>query len=319
MSNRKWVNKFQKLCYKCNRRNVAKAIQLKNRNTPSKLYQYRSINTNDQRERLGWVLDVIKTGELFCSSNANLNDPLDMQSVLSTREASSYIYSISSAMGNRDFASTYTAIKLFTPFLKRKWRKNGLTPDEIAAFDTAINDIVMKLTEDLQEQHSEIMGLARVVCFTEKYDNLPMWWFYADERRGVCLEFDVEALSSEKKFFVFPVKYVDKLFNAVEEAYKLDTRRINNMDKRDRDFFMLLCSFLLPCTNKLSDWSYESEWRYVMIKQDKFNFVKPSKIILGDKIDGKNQDVLVEVAKCLKIVVTKMEITKYGLQEEEIN
>ena len=318
MVERKWVKKFIKLCSRFNTRDFGKAIKLKDARMPTKLYQYRSINTLDNPERLNWILEVIKTGKLFCSSNADLNDPLDLQSILSSNHASTYIESIASAAGDRNIASTYHAIKFLTPFFKWRWKKDGLSSEEIAAFDTSINDIVMTWTEDLQAQHSDLLDVARIVCFTEKHDNLPMWWFYADERRGLCLEFDVSELSITDKMFIFPVNYTCKLFDAVEVVHRYDEKRIKNLSTDARDFFALLYSCILPCTHKLLDWSYESEWRYVMVNQDFFEFVKPKKIILGDKIDVVKEKIILDTADVLNTAVSKMKITKYGFQEDTL-
>ena len=56
-----------------------------------------------------------------------------------------------------------------------------------------------------------------------------------------------------------------------------------------------------------------------MINADYFNFVKPSKIILVDKIDDFKKSIIFEEAKMQGISVTQMSITKYGFRENEVS
>ena len=285
---------------------------------PKKLYQYRSIETDKQPKRLEWVLNVMKTGQLHCLSNENLNDPLDMQTILSN-DASPYINSIASAMGDEGFVGRYMALKFLTPYMKWQFRKNGISKEEIDSFDSTVNTYFMKWAEDLQTQHNDLLSCARIVCLTETYDNLPMWWHYADERRGICFEFDIDKANPKDTLFIFPVKYSNKLHDAVETLHRLDARHLKKKDKEEREFHAIVSEVMLPCIHKLSDWSYEKEWRYIMTNADYFNFVKPSKIILGDKIDESKKNTILEEAKMQGISVTQMSITKYGFRENELS
>jgi hypothetical protein len=283
---------------------------------PSKLYQYRSIETVNQPNRLNWIINVMETGRLYCSSNHYLNDPLDMQTVLSSDNISDYVRSIDSAIGNREFSSYITMIKIITPLLKMQFRKNGMPNDEIDSFDSEINTRFMKWAEELLNQHNDVLSCARIVCLTETYNNLPMWWFYADERRGICFEFEVDKINPADKLFIFPVKYSSKLHDAVETLHKLDSGHLKKKDIKEREFHAFISELVIPCIHKLSDWNYEKEWRYIMLNTEYFDFMKPSKIILGDKVDTSKRNILLEKAHEYNIKATQMSITKYGFREE---
>jgi hypothetical protein len=313
------MDKFTKQYSKGDSRNIGKAFRLKNRNMPQKLYQYRSIETTDGVPRFERLIDVLQTGRLYCSTNENLNDPLDLQTILSTENPSVYINSVASVSGNNEYKSYYWSIRILKPFLKRLFRKNGIPEVEIESFDSSVNDIFLRWVDELKSMHNDFLGLLRIVCFTETFDNLPMWWFYTDERRGVCLEFDVEKLQSGVKLFVFPVKYTDNLPDVIRTLHKLDTRRVKRMSEKEKEFFVLFSTGIFPCTHKLSDWSYEKEWRYIMLNAENVDFVIPSKIILGDRIDDVKKDEICKVAKTQGIRVTQMKITKFGFDEHEVD
>ena len=83
--------------------------------------------------------------------------------------------------------------------------------------------------------------------------------------------------------------------------------------------------------HKLSDWSYEDEWRLIYdpnswylgpedVPKDYWDkgktttFIRPSRIILGMKISKKHEDRIREIAQSVNIPVVKAILTEYGLK-----
>jgi hypothetical protein len=83
-----------------------------------------------------------------------------------------------------------------------------------------------------------------LVCFTEKHENTLMWSHYANNCKGICLEFSTE-------FFPFneieKVKYRDQFpFIYIHNAFSGSSRTVEI-----KKFFL----------TKSSHWKYEREWR----------------------------------------------------------
>ena len=109
----------------------------------------------------------------------------------------------------------------------------------------------LKLREMLQASLTQIAEQARlkffkesgVACFTESNNNMLMWAHYADNGRGICLEFDTEF---EPFTLMRKVKYVDSI------------PEINSLSALIKDDFDQFID--LYCT-KSDHWKYEKEWR----------------------------------------------------------
>lgn len=148
------------------------------------------------------------------------------------------------------------------------------------------------------------IGEMGIVCFTTKPDNNPMWHFYADENRGICIEFYFpESYSPQYKHLCpCPVSYspLDQSFENLSEIIVF---------------------------NKDSDWSYEDEVRLIernlkdttsRIKKYPINKMLCS-VIAGHRMPTEEFDKLKKIIKKinkdygLKITVQKRVDRKYGV------
>lgn len=100
----------------------------------------------------------------------------------------------------------------------------------------------------LANNHFNTMG---VMSFTESIDNLLMWAHYANEHRGIVIEFD-----PSHEFFkeLKPVIYLEKRFTG------------SSLNIHNESAFLREDIFL----EKSKHWEYEKEWRIVesLIKSD---------------------------------------------------
>lgn len=156
----------------------------------------------------------------------------------------------------------------------------------------------------------------QVVCFSEKNDIVPMWTFYADDHKGICVEYNF-LQSQIFSSFCFPVKYVDKTDN------NLIIKKILNDENFSRrlDFELFL--------KKSQSWSHEKEWRmifndfsnfkrfHIFEKDDKkyIHFLKPTSVYLGIDIKPKHRESIKNLCRLKKINVYQMmkDITGYNL------
>lgn len=121
-----------------------------------------------------------------------------------------------------------------------------------------------------------------VCCFSESDSSILMWSHYADSNQGICIEYDFNNLKNKnQKNGLFPVCY-SQVPVTVEDLLFDEERKITEYPADSA----LLCSML----NKADVWSYEKEWRMIIIAGTELKKkrapctigIVPNKIILGN-------------------------------------
>ena len=298
-----------------------KAKELKGTKMPSKLYRYRSLETADGFAR---TIHSIRSGTIYCARGCDLNDPFELQAGLSSKsivdyfgqsEALKLLYTsiLSKHYDEEKFSNAINSDNWLEKVMELVFNGDGMA---------AANYAIMPEIELLNDRYKEIFSIARIACFTEKSDNLPMWANYSDNHKGICLEYDVGCLEQTITNEIYPVNYTSELFDAVKFGFE--------QQRKQQLLPIGLMHYL--CTQKLKDWEYEKEWRYIFHPGTKYPhnnipldyrnrgeeviFSQPSKIILGNKISTGVESELRRVADEQKIIITKMKITPYGLEED---
>lgn len=89
-----------------------------------------------------------------------------------------------------------------------------------------------------------------VSCLSESEKSLLMWAHYANNHRGICVEYDLLQINSVLKFTAVPVIYSQEraCFNFF------------NPENIENDTLGL---FIQSLTSKSLEWSYEKEWRII--------------------------------------------------------
>lgn len=329
-----WRINFLDLYMSNNPKDFGTALNMKRLNMPNKLYRYRSIKTEVDFARL---LELIQKGQLYCSPRNNLNDPFELRSPLSSKMASNYFGTnetkkslyfdqlrkhFDEAVFNEAMQGEDWFDKIQKLAFEKEAVRSGLPMENIT---NALNNAFMHQIEDLKTAYESIFDMTRIASFSENYNNLPMWQHYSDEHRGVCLEYDTSKLQILDTNRLFPVIYSSELPDVVKSAF--ENYGIRKMPP--------LGLVTYHCIHKLNDWSYEKEWRYVFEPRMRFSnyedipsnywnlgakvdFIKPSKIILGNKVEEDSIHELCKVAGGQGIDITQMKITHYGLEEEHI-
>lgn len=105
-----------------------------------------------------------------------------------------------------------------------------------------------RLTETIfQPKFDQILG---VLCLTEKPDNLLMWAHYANNHQGFVVEFDVENQFFNQKL------HDDDFIRCLQKVnYTQNVPRTSLLDLKNLDFIL----------TKSMDWSYEQEWRMILM------------------------------------------------------
>ncbi|MDR0919688.1 MAG: DUF2971 domain-containing protein [Oscillospiraceae bacterium] len=122
--------------------------------------------------------------------------------------------------------------------------------------------------------------ICRATCFTEEFNNMKMWYYYAKEYTGFCIEYD---FSNYNDGSIKPVTYTDRKFIAKDFHYKFFETEI-----------------FLPMLLKNPCWKDEKEWRF--ISPGKFTETTMSNcpikaIYLGNKISDQNKEKVFALLK----------------------
>jgi len=122
--------------------------------------------------------------------------------------------------------------------------------DRKSAFDRVYSDVNEKIIEFAKED--------RIFCISEKKDNLLMWAHYANEHQGAVIQFRCILEKDTALCAAKPVIYADKMpLLTIEDFFIKGEQAIKEY---------IVNKVLLT---KSRDWEYESEWRVILMKQDK--------------------------------------------------
>ena len=160
---------------------------------------------------------------------------------------------------------------------------------------------------------NKVKETVSIACFSEKYDINPMWAHYADNHKGVCIEYNFWE-DKLLRDICFPVYYVDKAYNnyiclKILKEFKAKNRLISQL-------------FL----KKGKYWNYEKEWRIVIpnnFKSDKLNFrwknrkrylefLKPKSVYLGYNINNDDKKYMKSLCRDYDIKIYQMIKDDYG-------
>ena len=250
---------------------------------PKYLYRYRNLDDLNYRK------DEIN-GNLFVSSSQGFNDFYDSFSMLS----------------GENIGSNLSYIDLESD-------------KKLAGF---IESVITDGYETLNDELNKLLKITgRIACFNEGYQNMPMWYHYADKYKGICLEYEVDKIPPKLLGFLKPVIYVDVLPDGIKWL----------RDSKGNDCGCGIDSLEEFYYSKLKDWKYEKEWRIVLptgvfyISQEQIpegnlysgeliSFIKPSKVILGFEISKENEEEIKKYCADASVDVVKIKATQYGLK-----
>jgi len=120
-----------------------------------------------------------------------------------------------------------------------------------------MNESFKCYTEYFEYLNSKLRENVRIACFTESNTNVPMWQYYAEKNKGICIEYSINAeklVNNKTNIYFLPVIYT----NDYNKYYPYD---IDN-DKKNK-LISIICSVL-----KMEDWKFEKEWRMISFKDE---------------------------------------------------
>lgn len=226
---------------------------------PNKLYKYIG--------NIEYALEAVENETIYFPLSDTFNDPFDSKIVnngfILDLDSSGDKYVVMGIINKILFESNNLFIYFFkdeknykdmeNSFLQMLGDKEIIAPREYLQFvyeyfeyDGSFFDFYECVKQTYIEKQPIVSLCHRVTCFSEKNDSIIMWSYYADNHKGVCLEYtpsllnDMEIYNSIQK-----VNYNRIQKNIVSNC--IDTDYVNMM------YF-----------NKASCWKHEKEWRIVL-------------------------------------------------------
>lgn len=251
---------------------------------PKHLYKYYADNERD--------VETVFNNEMWYSAPVCFNDPYDCDFAID--EPATIDSLLSSIARDNNIKRGSSA-----------WKNAYIaTKKEFPSFRNAI--ISMKSS----------MGVA---CLSENYDTILMWSHYANNHKGICVEYSLIDFVRCLSLTPIPVIYT-------KEKSVLSNLRVNSIEKDMMDFF------LKSIVHKDSTWEYENEWRIVRDNKacgEKWNnekhgalleSVRPESVTLGCNVKPQFEDEIKAKCKSEGIRVHKMVkgMSDYGMSRVEL-
>lgn len=275
---------------------------------PDKLYRYRPIDEK------GHTLDLIKNDFLYIGTVKGFNDAFEGALNYNPDEILNHLIENSiERLGLKINQQDYLRIiDSDNPYEElKKWAYND--PQVTMSFerfsevlDETFQFMINKIYEDFNDNLKEMM---LVSCFTQKNENRVMWGNYADNNKGICIEYN---LYDFKKDYLVKSCHEVKYFSP-DEYPDVTNILLNILKSNPLDF---IDSIFL---NKTDDWNYEEEWRLIFrndpvfrpfIKKINSNYYiklpKPRAIYVGVNITDENKKKIEENCKSREISLIQM-------------
>ncbi len=298
-----WIDKFDELLFKTinSKEATIKAAELKLENMPDIVYKYRTSSDNH--------MDALKQNILYASAPSCLNDPYEGSLYIDTRRRWKVYYQtfldlFYQKTGFRlaikvddydDRASFVTNLAKCMGIYDHElddWKEMWKIPDSMVDFG------LLKFQEELKAESEK---LHRICSFSSVNDSPPMWLHYSADYSGFCVGYDIKELKNDLTDLLFPVRYTNELIEVDDTFFS---------GEEPNDSF-----YIDSLTRKSKEWSYEHEWRLLLIADSEELHQKvflpiPKQIILGKNISEENEKRIIEIAginnvSCYKQVTRK--------------
>jgi hypothetical protein len=140
-----------------------------------------------------------------------------------------------------------------------------------------------------------------IASLSEVFDHEPMWAHYADQFRGICVQYNTNALLKGLPDEVA----ITRMMYSEQEPVLLEDR--STPVERAR-----VC-----LSSKTARWANEREWRLFRDGRGQVSYGRQRairKIFLGMRISAVDQQRIVELGKRLQISIVKMKVEAYSIQ-----
>lgn len=168
----------------------------------------------------------------------------------------------------------------------------------------------------LETQFNELRNTTGISCFSEREDSLLMWAHYANNHRGICVEYNLLNINKELGFTAVPI------------IYSNDRTCFDSIDSYgEKDIWEF---FIESLTSKSMEWNYEKEWRIIRDqvacgsqwdvnkKGALLKMIRPDSIILGCATNLEFEKEIMRYCDDNKIKLYKMKKDQYEYKLNKI-
>lgn len=181
----------------------------------------------------------------------------------------------------REMELGYEAVKLILPQFENSCAKN-MNLSEVYTKPEYEEKCIQRFSQRPKDGFVEMSTIPYAISFSCKRDFLPMWSMYGNDKRGVCLKFNLGKLIDDIKEISDFVHYECCQYNIIKEQMlpELYNFIVMRMDRGNGEMSIsdkieelsLLCECISPFV-KSDDWAYESEFRVVSYKHYGPNYI----------------------------------------------
>lgn len=217
---------------------------------PEYLYRFRPANTSYFADELNAVFSQ----KMYLAKGDWMNDPFDIRPSYEPSSLASIIRLHKKAYGNQPILTKERMEELEgKKFSRSEYRQltKGWKPGKRTA------QLELKTCQKVVD---ELPKKARLACLSEVQDNIPMWAHYADNHRGICIQYRLlpHRIDVARDPAPLKVDYVNErpVINT-EDIFKYSGRGHLGKPSAADSLKVFEAMYL---TKSLS-WAYEQEWR----------------------------------------------------------
>lgn len=309
-----WIDEFVRLLFPEDPRKIKweRAYHLKYKHMPAKIYRYIKATPRN--------IAAVNNGQIWLGNPNKYNDPydsvftFDCQAIFAKLLRDSHYNNFNKVIPEyKDFLKENRdgILGSENPWAEFQERMLALEPcdERRGEMKFVINTIMNKLTEDIVSRQCDVFRNSLRVCsFSSRNDSLLMWSHYADNHRGLCIEYNMSnyKYSDNRSRFLYPVIYTNKLMDIT--------------DTQLRDSYNIL-RYTLSALVKADDWKYEREWRLIFAhgiipEEQLYNMGKPDAIQMGARVSSEHQREITRIAERQNIDLYKMALSRDNYQLE---
>lgn len=305
-----WVDELMQLmCGKglIPNENIDTALRLKRSHYPTALYKLREVND--------FSLSNLRERTVHLTFASNFNDPYDSAVNFDLGFGTSHAERLLSNIKDIAAAERLAILGADDPVLeivRYVHKKYDLhNESDIGNFAKFLTESHRASMANLKAQmNNRIQNTYKVCSLTERLDSLPLWAHYAKNHTGFAVEYDFKSLPLHDPMgiLLWPVLYKG-VFDATDMM-----RGVERGDPFNNMFA------LIAALHKSPDWSYEDEWRLVLVdgsSQLSRNFSAPLKsVYLGSQISEEHAEKVMEAAAVAGVPAYKMRLVPHEFRME---
>lgn len=312
---KEWVDELMQLiCVRDLQFDGIRAAQrMKHCHFPSVLYKFREVND--------YSLSNLRESTLYLTVASTFNDPYDSAVDFDPHFGTTHAELFLDRMEGVSVQRRTAILSAKDPLLEvvryfhsqTKEVEGELSEEELGRLAAVMKNIhegfVSKVVNDM---NSKLQNSYKICSLTERLDSLPLWAHYAKNHTGFAMEYDFRCLPPQNVLglSLWPVRY-SGVFNASDLLQGLEPARpFNNLFG------------LIAALHKSPDWSYEEEWRLVIVDgstEPPRNFSAPLKAVyLGSKISDEDERLVLREALMAGVPVFKMRLVPHEFRMEAV-